>query len=572
MVKLWNIRKEKNTMAGEYIFTLQRVTKQYSSTQTVLDDVTLAFFFGAKIGVIGGNGSGKSTLLRVMAGLDTDVMGEVYIAKGVRAGHLPQEPQLDPGKTVAEIVEEGVAEERAILARYDEICDRLGTKPGEAEAAKLNDELGRIQDVIDAHDLWDLDHNVEQAMDALRLPPGDVLVEKLSGGEKRRVALCRLLISNPDALLLDEPTNHLDAESVAWLEAYLQKFQGTVVVVTHDRYFLNNVTGWILELENGRALPFKGNYESWLEQKQAMLERDSRQAGSRRKLLQQELAWVRLNPSGRRAKGKARLKRYEELAAQQVDTREDNLEIRIPPGPRLGDLVVRAEGVSKVFGDRLLMEDVNFDLPRGGIVGVIGGNGAGKTTLFRMILGQEPVTSGKLTIGESVVPACVDQSRDELNSEHTIYEEITGGLEFLDLGGKQMNGRAYCSRFNFKGTDQQKRVGRLSGGERNRVHLAKLLRGGGNLLLLDEPTNDLDVNTLRALEEAISDFGGCAVVVSHDRWFLDRVATHILAFEGESKVEWFEGNYADYHEQRRARLGDAADRPQRMRFRPVSSR
>ncbi len=559
-------------MAGEYIFTLQRVTKQYSNTETVLDDVTLAFFFGAKIGVIGGNGSGKSTLLRVMAGLDKDVMGEVYVAKGVRAGHLPQEPQLDPAKTVAEIVEEGVVEERAILARYDEICDLLGSKQGESETAKLNDELGRLQDRIDANDLWELDHNVEQAMDALRLPPGDASVSKLSGGEQRRVALCRLLISSPDALLLDEPTNHLDAESVAWLEAYLQKFKGTVVVVTHDRYFLNNVTGWILELENGRAMPFKGNYASWLEQKQAMLERESKQAGSRRKLLQQELAWVRLNPSGRRAKGKARLKRYEELAAQQVDTREDNLEIRIPPGPRLGDLVVRAEGVSKAFGDRLLMEDVSFDLPRGGIVGVIGGNGAGKTTLFRMIIDKELVTSGKLTVGESVIPAYVDQSRDALDPEHTIYEEITGGLEFLDLGGKQMNGRAYCSRFNFKGTDQQKRVGRLSGGERNRVHLAKLLRGGGNLLLLDEPTNDLDVNTLRALEEAIADFGGCAVVVSHDRWFLDRVATHILAFEGDSKVEWFEGNYADYHEQRRARLGAAADRPQRLRFRPVSSR
>jgi len=556
-------------MAGEYIFTLQRVTKQYNRVN-VLDDITLAFYFGAKIGVIGANGSGKSSLLKIIGGLDTEVMGDVYVAKGVKMGYLPQEPQLDSAKTVAEIVEEGVAGERAIIRQYDETCDRLGAKPSPAEAEKLNNELGRLQDLIDRHDLWELDHNVELAMDALRLPPGEAPVAKLSGGEKRRVALCRLLISNPDALLLDEPTNHLDAESVAWLEAFLQKFKGTVVVVTHDRYFLNNVTSWILELDGGHAYPYKGNYESWLEQKQALIERENRQANSRSKLLEQELSWVRMNPSGRRAKGKARLKRYEELAGQQVDTRDDSLEIQIPPGPRLGDLVVRAEALSKSFGERLLMEDVNFDLPRGGIVGVIGGNGAGKTTLFRMILGQEPVTSGRLSIGTSVVPAHVDQSRDTLNPKNTIYEEITGGLEFLDLGGRQMNGRAYCGAFNFKGSDQQKRVGQLSGGERNRVHLAKLLRGGGNLLLLDEPTNDLDVNTLRALEEAIINFGGCAVVVSHDRWFLDRVATHILAFEGDSKVTWFEGNYEAYHEHRRALLGDAADRPHRVQFRPVS--
>ena len=556
-------------MAGEYIFSLQRVTKQYDRVN-VLDDVTLAFYFGAKIGVIGANGSGKSSLLRIIAGFDTEVMGDVYTAKGVKMGRLPQEPQLDPAKTVAEIVEEGIADERAIIRQYDEICDRLGAKPSPAETEKLNNELGRLQDLIDRRDLWELDHNVELAMDALRLPPGEAAVAKLSGGEKRRVALCRLLISNPDALLLDEPTNHLDAESVAWLEAYLQKFKGTVVVVTHDRYFLNNVTGWILELDGGHAFPYKGNYESWLEQKKNLIERENKQANARSKLLEQELDWVRMNPSGRRAKGKARLKRYEELAGQQVDTRDDSLEIRIPPGPRLGDLVVRAEALSKSFGERLLMEDVNFDLPRGGIVGVIGGNGAGKTTLFRMILGQEPVTSGRLVLGASVAPAYVDQSRDTLNSNHTIYEEITGGLEFLDLGGRQMNGRAYCGRFNFKGSDQQKRVGNLSGGERNRVHLAKLLRGGGNLLLLDEPTNDLDVNTLRALEEALANFGGCAVVVSHDRWFLDRVATHILAFEGDSRVTWFEGNYEAYHAHRRTLLGDAADRPQRVRFRPVS--
>lgn len=555
-------------MAGEYIFTLDRVTKQYNRAN-VLDDITLAFYFGAKIGVIGANGAGKSSLLKVLGGLDQDVMGKVSIAAGVKIGFLPQEPTLDQAKTVAEIVEEGIAEERAILKKYDAICDQLGTAAA-TETEKLNDELGRIQDIIDRHDLWELDHNLEMAMEALRLPPGDASVARLSGGEKRRVALCRLLISNPDALLLDEPTNHLDAESVAWLEAYLQKFKGTVVVVTHDRYFLNNVTSWILELDGGHAYPFKGNYAGWLEQKQAITERENKQAGSRRKLLEQELNWVRLNPSGRRAKGKARLKRYEELAAQQVDTREDSLEIQIPPGPRLGDLVVRAEALSKAFGDRLLIENVNFDLPRGGIVGVIGGNGAGKTTLFRMILGQEPATAGRLLLGASVIPAYVDQSRDALDPNHTIYEEITGGLEFLDLGGRQMNGRAYCGRFNFRGSDQQKRISHLSGGERNRVHLAKLLRGGGNLLLLDEPTNDLDVNTLRALEEAIINFGGCAVVVSHDRWFLDRVATHILAFEGDSRVTWFEGNYEAYHEHRRKLLGDAADHPQRIRFRPVS--
>ncbi|MFA7158144.1 MAG: energy-dependent translational throttle protein EttA [Kiritimatiellia bacterium] len=556
-------------MAGEYIFTLERVTKRHGGV-AVLDDVTLAFFFGAKIGVIGANGSGKSTLLRVLGGLDTEVGGDVYLAKNIKLGHLPQEPQLDPARTVAEIVAEGVAGERAILRQYDEICDRLSGRPSPAEAEKLNDELGRVQGLIDRHDLWELDHNVELAMDALRLPPGEAPVRTLSGGEKRRVALCRLLISSPDALLLDEPTNHLDAESVAWLEEYLRKFKGTVVVVTHDRYFLNNVTGWILELEGAHAHPYKGNYEQWLVQKQAMLERENKQASSRNKLLEQELSWVRMNPSGRRAKGKARLKRYEELASQAVDVRDDSLEIQIPPGPRLGDVVVRAENVSKSFGDRLLMENVNFDLPRGGIVGVIGGNGAGKTTLFRMILGLEPVSSGRLTLGTSVVPAYVDQSRDALDPSRTIYEEITNGQEFLDLGGRQMNGRAYCGRFNFKGTDQQKRVGQISGGERNRVHLAKLLRGGGNLLLLDEPTNDLDVNTLRALEEALANFGGCAVVVSHDRWFLDRVATHILAFEGDSRVTWFDGNYEAYHEHRRNLLGDAADRPHRVRFRPVS--
>ena len=558
-------------MAGEYVFNLMRVTKQYNKV-TVLDDISLAFFFGAKIGVIGGNGSGKSSLLRILGGIDKEFMGEAQIAKNMKIGYLPQEPQLDSSKDVAGNVDEGVAEARKILTRYDEICELLGKKPSNDQVEKLNDELGHLQDLIDTHELWELDHQLDLAMEALRLPPPDAPVEKLSGGEKRRVALCRLLISNPDVLLLDEPTNHLDAESVAWLETYLTKFKGTLVVVTHDRYFLNNVTKWILELDGGHAYPYKGNYEAWLTQKQALLELESRQAVSRRKLLEQELQWVRLNPAGRQAKNKARLKRYEELANQPVDTREDSLEIQIPPGPRLGDLVVRAESLTKAFGERLIFENVIFDLPRGGIVGVIGANGAGKTTLFKMIIGREMPTSGTLTIGKSVAVSYVDQFRDALDPEKTVYEEISGGAEALDLGGRPMNSRAYCGRFNFRGTDQQKRVGKLSGGERNRVHLAKLLRSGGNLLLLDEPTNDLDVNTLRALEEGLLNFGGCAVVVSHDRWFLDRIATHILAFEGDSKVTWFEGNYEAYHEQRRKLLGDKADQPQRIKFRPVSHR
>ncbi|HBA82853.1 MAG TPA: energy-dependent translational throttle protein EttA [Verrucomicrobia bacterium] len=555
-------------MAGEYVFNLQRLTKQHNKT-TVLNEITLAFFFGAKIGVIGGNGAGKSTLLKILARQDVDFMGDVTIAKNARIGYLPQEPQLDSAKDVAGNVDEGVAEARAVLRRYDEVCELLGADLSDAESEKLNNELGRLQDAIDANDLWELDHKIEMAMEALRLPPADSAVDKLSGGEKRRVALCRLLISNPDVILLDEPTNHLDAESVAWLEEYLKKFAGTLVVVTHDRYFLNNVTEWILELDGGRAYPYKGNYEAWLEQKQEMLAQRDKQASARKKLLDQELAWVRLNPSARRAKSKARLARYEELATQQVDTREDTLEIQIPHGERLGDLVVRAEDLTKAFGDRLIMENVTFNLPRGGIVGVIGANGAGKTTLFKMILGAEKPTSGQLQIGPTVQLSYVDQTRDALNPDLTVYEEISGGAEMLDLGGRPMNSRAYCGRFNFRGADQQKKVGQLSGGERNRVHLAKLLRGGGNLLLLDEPTNDLDVSTLRSLEEGLVNFGGCAVVVSHDRWFLDRIATHILAFEGDSKVTWFEGNYDAYHEQRKRLLGDAADQPRRIKFRPV---
>jgi energy-dependent translational throttle protein EttA len=555
-------------MAGEYVFNLISLTKQHEK-KTILSDVSLSFFFGAHIGVIGGNGSGKSSLLRILAGEDRDFMGQCQVAKNARIGWLPQEPQLTPGKTVMDCVQEGVVVAQGILARYDAICDKLGEGLPADETARLNDELGRLQETIDAQDLWNLDHLVELAMEALRLPPPDAPVDTLSGGERRRVALCRILISNPDVLLLDEPTNHLDADSVAWIEAYLKKFTGTLVVVTHDRYFLNNVTEWMLELDAGRAYPYKGNYESWLEQKQQLMQRESKQMESRRRLLEHELQWVRTNPSGRRARSKARLTRYEELANQQVDTQEDELRIQIPPGPRLGDLVVRATNLGMSFGDRQLFENVSFDLPRGGIVGVIGGNGTGKTTLFNLITGKLAPSTGTLTVGPTVAVSYVDQLRDSLDATHTVYEEITGGSEFVDLGGRQMNGRAYCSRFNFKGAEQQKRVGDLSGGERNRVHLAKLLRRGGNLLLLDEPTNDLDVTTLRSLEEAITSFGGCAMVISHDRWFLDRVATHILAFEGDSAVTWFEGSYSDYHEQRRKLLGDDADRPTRIHFRPI---
>ena len=555
-------------MAGEYIFTLNHLSKTHDRT-TVLDDITLSFFFGAKIGVIGGNGAGKSTLLRILAGQDKDYHGECIIAQGLRIGYLPQEPQLDPSKDVAGNVAEGAAAAQAILDRYDELCDKLGGDLSDEESAKIGDEMDRLQNIIDARDLWSLDSQIERAMDALRLPPGDADVTKLSGGEKRRVALCRLLLSNPDALLLDEPTNHLDAETVAWLEEYLKKFAGTLVVVTHDRYFLNDVTEWILEMDGGHGYPYKGNYEQWLEAKRAQAAIASKQNASRQKMLDRELEWIRLNPTGRMSKNKARLARYEELAAKQVDTREDTLEIQIPSGKRLGDLVVRAEGLRKVYGNRLVMDNVSFNLPRGGIVGVIGPNGAGKTTLLRMIVGEEKPDGGTLTVGETVELSYVNQFRDDLQAENTVFEEITGGQETLDLGGKPMNARAYCTRFNFRGADQQKKVGELSGGERNRVHLAKLLRRGGNLLLLDEPTNDLDVTTLRALEEGIQNFGGCAVVVSHDRWFLDRIATHILAFEDDGTVTWFEGNFEGYHEQRRRLLGEAADQPKRIRFRPI---
>ena len=556
-------------MAGEYAITLANLTKQHN-LKTVLEDVNLSFFHGAHIGVIGVNGSGKSSLLKILAGVDRDYMGECRILPGTKVGYLPQEPELDPELTIEEIVRQGVADQQAKLDRYDEICGLLSEVTDDDELDKINREMGRLQDEIDAAGLWELDHHIEMAMEALRLPPPEAKIAPLSGGERRRVALARLLLSNPDILLLDEPTNHLDAECVAWLESYLKSFKGTLIVVTHDRYFLSNVTEWILELDGGHTYPYKGNYEAWLEQKQAMMERLQKQADSRRKLLEDELRWVHTSPSGRHAKNQARIKRYEELAAQQIDTREDELRIRIPPGPRLGDLVVRARNLKMGFGNKLLFENLDFDLPRGGIVGVIGGNGAGKTTLFKLLTGKLQPLEGSLEIGSTVELSYVDQLRDELDPNQTVYEEITGGTEFVSLAGKQMmNGRAYCSRFNFKGVDQQKKVGMLSGGERNRVHLAKLLRSGGNLLLLDEPTNDLDVATLRSLEEGLQDFGGCVMVVSHDRYFLDRIATHILAFEGDSHVTWFEGSYSEYHEDRRRRFGDAADKPVRVRFRPI---
>lgn len=557
-------------MAGEYAISLVDMTKQHEN-KTVLEDVNLSFFHGAHIGVIGVNGSGKSTLLRIMAGLDTEFMGQCIVAKNTKVGYLPQEPVLDKTKTVAQCVAEGVASSQALLDRYDEICGMLGDEMSDEEMDKINAEMGRLQDTIDANDLWELDRHVEIAMEALRLPPPNAPVAPLSGGELRRVALCRLLLSNPDIMLLDEPTNHLDAESVAWLEAYLKNFKGSLIVVTHDRYFLSNVTEWILELDGGRAYPYKGNYEAWLEQKQAMLQREQKQAESRRKLIENELAWVRTNPSGRHAKSKDRIKRYEQLVAQEVSTREEDLSIQIPPGRRLGDLVVRAKNVSMGFDDKLLFENLEFDLPRGGIVGVIGGNGAGKTTLFKLIIGDLKPLSGTFEVGSTVELSYVNQMRETLDDNATVYEEITGGNEYVSLAGKQMmNGRAYCSRFNFKGSEQQKKVGVLSGGERNRVHLAKLLRAGGNLLLLDEPTNDLDVATLRSLEEGMMNFGGCIMAISHDRYFLDRVATHILAFEGDSKVTWFEGSYSEYHEQRKKLLGEDADRPVRVRFRPLA--
>lgn len=533
-------------MVGEYQFSLIDVTKQ-QGLKTILKDVNLSFFYGAHIGVIGANGAGKSSLLKILAGLDTELMGIVQVAKGTKVGYLPQEPVLDDSKTVLETVMEGVAEAQAMVTRYEDLCCEL-------DDPKAAAEMERLQAIIDQNDYWNLENLVERRMADLGCPEGDRKVGVLSGGERRRVAIARLLLSNPDVLLLDEPTNHLDAETTFRLEAYLKEFKGTLIVVTHDRYFLSDVTDWILELDHGLCYPYKGNYEEWLKQKETMLAREAKVEKSRQKLLENELKWIQTNPSGRHAKAKARVERYEELQKQAVNTREDDLVIRIPPGPRLGDLVVKAEHVKMGFGDRILYDDLNFDLPRGGIVGVIGANGAGKTTLFKLITGELKPLSGEFRIGETVKLSYVDQSRSELKSEDTVYEAITGGGEFVRLAGAtMMNGRAYCSRFNFRGPEQQKKVGVLSGGERNRVHLAKLLTSGGNLLLLDEPTNDLDVATLRSLEEGLQEFGGCVMVVSHDRWFLDRIATHILAFEGNGKTTWFEGSYSEYHENSRSR-------------------
>ncbi len=553
-------------MAGEYAFVMKDLRKVVPPKREILRGIWLSFFHGAKIGVLGANGAGKSSLLRIMAGVDTDFLGEAFPAAGLRIGHLPQEPRLDPAKDVRGNIEEGVGETRALLTRFEEVSGQLGEPLEADEMDKLLEEQARLQDKIDAVNAWDLDRTVEMAMDALRVPPGDADVGKISGGERRRVALCRLLLSRPDMLLLDEPTNHLDAESVAWLERFLKEYPGTVVAVTHDRYFLDNVAGWILELDRGAGIPWEGNYSSWLEQKQERLEHEEKADLAHQRTLSRELEWVRMAPRARQAKSKARLKNYEAMLAESFSQRATALEIAIPPGPRLGDVVVEADHVSKAYGDRVLIADLSFMLPRGGIVGVIGPNGAGKTTLFRMIAGQETPDAGTLRVGETVRLAYVDQSRDALNARKTVWEEISGGAETLDLGGRTVQSRAYVASFNFKGSDQQKRVGDLSGGERNRLHLATVLRSGANLLLLDEPTNDLDVDTLRALEDALLDFAGCAVVISHDRWFLDRIATHMLAFEDEGEVVWFEGNYADYEADRRRRLGAEADRPHRLRY------
>src|SRR5262245_37772449 len=561
-------------MAPQFIFTMRKVRKVTAQGKEILKGISLAFYPGAKIGVLGPNGAGKSTLLRIMAGVDHDFAGDAVPADGTRIGWLPQEPELDPAKNVREHVEEAVAGTRALLTRFEELSTKLAEPLDDAEMERTLAEQARVQDAIDAANAWELDRTLEIAMDALRLPPGEADVTKLSGGERRRVALCRVLLQQPDLLLLDEPTNHLDAESVAWLERHLQEYPGTVVAITHDRYFLDNVAGWILELDRGFGIPWEGNYSSWLEQKETRLAQEEKEATARRRALARELEWVRMAPRARQAKAKARLTHYEDLLKedQAAETREGPTRITIPPGPRLGDLVVESKDLRKGYADRLLMDDVSFTLPRGGIVGVIGANGAGKTTLFSMIVGQEEPDAGALRIGETVVLAYVDQSRETLAGERTVWEELSdGGRQTIMVGKREVNSRAYAAAFNFTGSDQQKKVKYLSGGERNRVHLAKLLRNGGNLLLLDEPTNDLDVDTLRALEDALVDFAGCAVVISHDRWFLDRIATHILAFEGDSRVVWFEGNYQDYEADRRKRLGAEAERPHRIKYRRLVS-
>ncbi len=551
------------------IYSMVRVGK-YHGTRQVLKDISLGYFYGAKIGVIGLNGSGKSTLLRIMAGLDDEIEGHTVCAPGFTIGFLEQEPHLDPAKTVLEVVREGAGEAVALIEEFERISDAFAEPMSDDEMTAMLDRQAKVQDRIDAIGAWDLDSRLELAMDALRCPSGDTSVAVLSGGEARRVALTRLLIQQPDILLLDEPTNHLDAESVAWLERHLKEYQGTVIAVTHDRYFLDNVAGWILELDRGRGIPWKGNYSSWLEQKQERLRVEEKAQSQRQRTLERELEWVRMAPRARHAKGKARLSQYEALLQQEPERMARDLEIFIPPGPRLGDLVIRAEGLRKAYGDHLLFDGLDFSLPPGGVVGVIGGNGAGKTTLFRLITGEETPDAGSIRIGETVQLAYVDQSRSSLDPKKTVWEEISDGQEFVQLGRVQVNSRAYASRFNFAGADQQKLVGSISGGERNRVHLARTLRSGGNVLLLDEPTNDLDVNTLRALEEGILAFAGCVVVISHDRWFLDRVATHMLAFEGDSAVEWFQGSYSDYEVDRKRRLGDAADRPHRVTYRSLT--
>ena len=554
-----------------YVYTMKGVTRVVPPKREILKDVSLSFFPGAKIGVLGLNGAGKSSLLRIMAGVDRDHHGEARPQPGIRVGYLPQEPELDHTRDVRGNVEEGIGDVKRLLDRFDRISARFAEALDDGETGALLEEQGRIQDAIEAADGWEIDRRLEVAAEALRLPPWNAPVEHLSGGERRRVALCRLLLSSPDMLLLDEPTNHLDAESVAWLERYLDEFPGTVVAVTHDRYFLDNVAGWILELDRGRGIPWKGNYSSWLEQKERRLAQEEREESAHRRAIRAELEWVRMNPKGRQAKNRARMQRFEELASRDFQKRRETGQIHVPPGPRLGDLVVEAVSVRKSFEGRLLIDDLSFHLPAGGIVGVVGGNGTGKTTLLKMIAGIEPPDAGTLRVGDTVSVAYVDQSRDALAGENTVWREISGGRDTITVGTFEMHSRAYVGRFNFRGPDQEKRIGQLSGGERNRVHLAKLLVKGANLLLLDEPTNDLDVETLRALEEALLDFPGCAVIVSHDRWFLDRLATHMLAFEGDSRVVWFEGNYADYEADRRRRLGVGAEQPHRTRFKRLDA-
>ena len=561
-------------MGGEtnkVIYSMIGVSRYYDK-KPVLKDIYLSYFYGAKIGVLGLNGSGKSSLLRILAGVDKEFNGQTILSPGMTVGFLEQEPRLDETRTVRQIVEQGAQETVDLLNEFNRISEQFSQPMSDKEMNRLIERQGEVQEKLDARDAWDLDSRLEMAMDALRCPPGDTPVKILSGGERRRVALCRLLLQKPEILLLDEPTNHLDAETVAWLEHHLQHYPGTVIAVTHDRYFLDNVAGWILELDRGQGIPWQGNYSSWLEQKQNRLRQEEKSESERQKTLQRELEWIRMSPKGRHAKAKARINSYETLLGQESEKRARDLEIYIPPGPRLGKVVIEAEGVSKAYGERLLVEGMSFALPPGGIIGVIGPNGAGKTTLFRMVIGQEKPDSGTIRVGETVKLAYVDQSRDALDPEKTIWQSISDGADMIQLGTRQVNSRAYVARFNFSGTDQQKKVGMLSGGERNRVHLARMLKEGANVLLLDEPTNDLDVNTLRALEEALENFAGCAVIISHDRWFLDRIATHVLAFEGDSRVVWFDGNYSEYETDKKARLGSAADQPHRIKYRQLTRR